>query len=89
VAGGALALRRRRLGDHADAVAAEQWQGTRSSIRPTSTSRHGSTTKHIAEILVISLKTVESHRTRISTKLGARDRVDLTRYAIRRGLIQP
>jgi DNA-binding NarL/FixJ family response regulator len=38
---------------------------------------------------VISDKTVERHRANILDKLGMRDRVDLTRYAIRRGLAQP
>jgi DNA-binding NarL/FixJ family response regulator len=32
---------------------------------------------------------VERHRTNILDKLGMRDRVELTRYAIRRGLIEP
>jgi DNA-binding NarL/FixJ family response regulator len=47
------------------------------------------TSKEIAEELVISVKTVERHRQNILDKLGLRDRVELTRYAIRRGLIQP
>jgi DNA-binding NarL/FixJ family response regulator len=47
------------------------------------------TSRQIAEILVISLKTVESHRENILAKLGMRDRVELTRYAIRRGLVEP
>jgi DNA-binding NarL/FixJ family response regulator len=47
------------------------------------------TSKDIAEALVISVKTVERHRQNILDKLGMRDRVELTRYAIRRGLIQP
>ena len=47
------------------------------------------TSKEIAVELVISIKTVEWHRQNILDKLGMSDRVELTRYAIRRGLIQP
>jgi DNA-binding NarL/FixJ family response regulator len=47
------------------------------------------TNDDIAEMLVISKKTVERHRANILEKLGMRDRVELTRYAIRRGLVQP
>jgi DNA-binding NarL/FixJ family response regulator len=47
------------------------------------------TSKEIAAELFISVKTVERHRQNILDKLGMRDRVELTRYAIRRGLIQP
>jgi DNA-binding NarL/FixJ family response regulator len=47
------------------------------------------TSKEIAQQLFISIKTVERHRQNILDKLGMRDRVELTRYAIRRGLIQP
>jgi DNA-binding NarL/FixJ family response regulator/anti-sigma regulatory factor (Ser/Thr protein kinase) len=47
------------------------------------------TGKEIAEKLVISEKTVERHRSNILVKLGLKDRVALTRYAIRRGLIEP
>jgi DNA-binding NarL/FixJ family response regulator len=47
------------------------------------------TNKQIAEALVISEKTVDSHRTNILEKLGLHDRVELTRYAIRSGLIEP
>jgi DNA-binding NarL/FixJ family response regulator len=49
----------------------------------------GHTSKEIAALLVISIKTVDRHRTNMLDKLGMRDRVDLTRYAIRRGLIEP
>jgi DNA-binding NarL/FixJ family response regulator len=47
------------------------------------------TSKEIAKELWISIKTVERHRQNILDKLGMSDRVELTRYAIRRGLIQP
>jgi DNA-binding NarL/FixJ family response regulator len=47
------------------------------------------TNKQIAQILNLSEKTVESHRGNVLSKLGMRDRVELVRYAIRRGLIEP
>ena len=47
------------------------------------------TNAQIAEILHLSEKTVESHRANLLRKLGMRDRVELVRYAIRRGLIEP
>lgn len=49
----------------------------------------GHSSKAIAEILVISVKTVEHHRSSILQKLQMRDRTELTRYAIRVGLIEP
>jgi len=49
----------------------------------------GMTTREIADALFISPKTVERHRANVLEKLGMRDRVDLTRYAIRRGLVEP
>lgn len=49
----------------------------------------GYSNKDIAEDLVISEKTVERHRANILAKLGMHDRVELTRYAIRRGLVEP
>jgi DNA-binding NarL/FixJ family response regulator len=47
------------------------------------------TNDQIAEALHISRKTVERHRENLMGKLGLRDRVELTRYAIRRGLVEP
>jgi DNA-binding NarL/FixJ family response regulator len=47
------------------------------------------TNDRIAEVLKISRKTVERHRENLMGKLGMRDRVELTRYAIRRGLVEP
>jgi DNA-binding NarL/FixJ family response regulator len=49
----------------------------------------GRTSREIASALVISLKTVERHRANILQKLEMRDRTDLTRYAIRTGLVEP
>jgi DNA-binding NarL/FixJ family response regulator len=49
----------------------------------------GHTSDEIGGMLFISRKTVDRHRANILEKLGMRDRVDLTRYAIRRGLITP
>jgi DNA-binding NarL/FixJ family response regulator len=47
------------------------------------------TSDQIAQELSISRRTVDRHRENILAKLGMRDRVELTRYAIRRGLIDP
>jgi DNA-binding NarL/FixJ family response regulator len=47
------------------------------------------TNREIAEILHLSEKTVESHRANVLQKLGMRDRVELVRYAIRHGLVEP
>lgn len=47
----------------------------------------GKTTKQIAAILTLSVKTADSHRTRLMKKLGIHDTAGLVRYAIRRGLI--
>ncbi|GAA2108444.1 response regulator [Actinomadura alba] len=49
----------------------------------------GNSAKEIAEMLVISVKTVDRHRANILQKLGMRDRLELTRYAIRAGLVEP
>ncbi|AOT60037.1 MULTISPECIES: response regulator [Streptomyces] len=49
----------------------------------------GHTSRQIADLLHISVKTVERHRANLLQKLALRDRLELTRYAIRAGLIEP
>jgi DNA-binding NarL/FixJ family response regulator len=49
----------------------------------------GYTSDEIAGELVISRKTVDHHRARILDKLGMRNGAELTRYAVRRGLVEP
>ncbi|GAA3928777.1 response regulator transcription factor [Actinomadura viridis] len=49
----------------------------------------GHTSREIADTLFISTKTIERHRANILAKLGLKDRLELTRYAIRTGLIEP
>jgi DNA-binding CsgD family transcriptional regulator len=46
-------------------------------------------TEEIADLLAISPRTVERHRENILARLGMRDRVALTRWAIRHGLVDP
>ena len=48
----------------------------------------GKSTKEVAALLGISVKTAESHRTRLMQKLDIHETATLVRYAIRRGLIQ-
>lgn len=47
----------------------------------------GYTTAEIAEMLVVSRKTVEGHRTSLMEKLGIHNRIDLVKYALRKGII--
>jgi DNA-binding NarL/FixJ family response regulator len=49
----------------------------------------GHSSREIARLLTISPRTVERHRENVLAKLGMRDRTELTRYAIRVGLIEP
>ncbi|TDC69306.1 response regulator transcription factor [Actinomadura sp. GC306] len=49
----------------------------------------GHSSKEIAELLTISVKTVDRHRANVLAKLGMRDRLELTKYAIRVGLVEP
>jgi DNA-binding CsgD family transcriptional regulator len=49
----------------------------------------GKSNKEVASATMISEKTVETHRSRLMLKLGLRSLVDLTRYAIRHGIVEP
>jgi two-component system, NarL family, response regulator NreC len=49
----------------------------------------GRSTKDVASLLGISVKTAESHRTRLMQKLDIHETASLVRYAVRRGLVQP
>lgn len=49
----------------------------------------GRTSREIARILTISERTVDKHRSHILARLGMNDRTQLTRYAIRAGLVEP
>jgi two-component system, NarL family, response regulator NreC len=49
----------------------------------------GRTSKEIASVLGLSVKTAESYRNRVMDKLDIHDTAGLVRYAIRRGLVQP
>ncbi|MFC7546190.1 response regulator transcription factor [Plantactinospora sp. GCM10030261] len=49
----------------------------------------GVSSRQIGEMLYISVETVERHRANLLQKLGLRGRLELTRYAIRAGLIEP
>jgi DNA-binding NarL/FixJ family response regulator len=49
----------------------------------------GLTSEEIAATLTIAKATVKRHRDNILEKLGMRNRVELTRYAIKRGLVEP
>jgi DNA-binding NarL/FixJ family response regulator len=49
----------------------------------------GKSTKDVASLLGISVKTAESHRSRLMQKLDIHETASLVRYAVRRGLVQP
>ena len=79
-------------------VVVEAWQEKTDLPRDPLTSRarevlrlvaEGRTTKEIAQDLGLSVKTAESHRTRMMGRLGIHDTAGLVRYAIRRGIILP
>jgi two-component system invasion response regulator UvrY len=60
---------------------------TKREIEILSMVARGYTSSEIAELLQIGRRTVESHRARLSSKLGLRNQADLTRYAMERGLV--
>jgi DNA-binding NarL/FixJ family response regulator len=93
-----VAAGRTFLSDEAQASLMREWQEGRSKPESPLTPRElevvkliaeAFTNKQIAETLKLSEKTVESHRSNLLTKLGMRDRVELVRYAIKSGLVEP
>ena len=86
------------LSDEAQTSLMREWQEGRSEPESPLTPREREvvkliaeafTNKQIAQTLRLSEKTVESHRSNLLTKLGMRDRVELVRYAIKNGLVEP
>lgn len=82
---------------HARAAKAQEWQGARKPREPRLSAREaevlqlvaeGSANKQIADVLGISIKTVEKHRQHLMRKLGIHDTATLTRYAISSGAIE-
>lgn len=49
----------------------------------------GKSTRDVASLLGISVKTAESHRTRLMQKLDIHETASLVRYAVRRGIVEP
>ena len=85
------------LSDDAQALLMREWQEGRAEPDDPLTPRElevvkliaeAYTNRQIAETLKLSEKTVESHRANVLSKLGMRDRVEIVRYAIRRGLVE-
>jgi DNA-binding NarL/FixJ family response regulator len=73
--------------DHPDAVPGSPLSPREEEVTKLVAESHS--TEQIAQLLNISPKTVERHRENILGKLGMRDRVQLTRWAIRHGLVEP
>jgi DNA-binding NarL/FixJ family response regulator len=86
-AGGARTLIRHYLNRHPNEDRSEDLSPRELEILQLIAEGHSG--RQIAEHLTISEKTVERHRSNILAKLGLTDRVQLTRYAIRRGIIEP
>jgi two-component system response regulator NreC len=78
------------IAEQKNAASEEQGDGlTAREIEVLTLIAEGRTSREIAEELVISAKTVDRHRENIMNKLDIHSRVELVKYAIRRGLIQP
>ena len=86
---GAITALIRNYLDHADDSEPSAKAITRREEEILKLVAEGHSSKEIADMLVISTKTVERHRANLLQKLGLRDRLELTRYAIRTGLIEP
>lgn len=84
---GVAALVREHLEQAREALVPDPLTGRESEV--VKLIAEGLTSREIGDLLSISDKTVERHRANVLEKLGLRDRVALTRYAIRRGLIEP
>ena len=92
-----VAAGRTFLSDDAQAALMGEWQAGRAEPEDKLTPRElevvkliaeAFTNRQIAKTLQLSEKTIESHRSNLLAKLGMRDRVELVRYAIRRGLVE-
>ena len=84
---GVAAVARDVLGRAADAHAHDPLSARESEVLKLIA--EGCSSVEIAALLCISARTVDRHRSNILDKLGLKDRVGLTRYAIRRGLAAP
>ena len=73
----------------ADPAPARETRSRRASSEVVKLVAEAHPTARIADLLTISPKTVERHRENVLAKLGMRDRVELTRWAIRHGLVEP
>jgi DNA-binding NarL/FixJ family response regulator len=84
---GVAALVREHLEQGTEALGADPLSARESEV--VKLIAEGLTSREIGSLLSISDKTVERHRANVLEKLGLKDRVALTRYAIRRGLVEP
>ena len=85
---------RRLLEEMVDGEARKQKQGAEPSLSPREREvlrliALGYTNQQAADVLYLSVKTVETYRARLMAKLGLRTRAELVRYALQRGWIRP